>query len=230
MLRLRGRLDEQALRAALGDVVERHESLRTVFAETDGFPHQVVVDAATATPVPVRERVTRRNCRTWWTTSSGAASTSPSTRRCARLFELGDEEFVLLLVLHHIAGRRVVDEPDVPGLLRRLHGPPLRARPRVGAAARAVRDYSIWQREVLGGEDDPHSPISAQIAYWTSALAGSPTSWNCPSTGPGPCPAATAAARCCSGSARSCTAGWRSWRGRTGRACSWWCRRRSPRC
>ncbi|WP_263987639.1 condensation domain-containing protein, partial [Mycolicibacterium novocastrense] len=47
-LQLDGRLDVEALGAALGDVVGRHESLRTLFAAPEGLPHQVVVAAEEA--------------------------------------------------------------------------------------------------------------------------------------------------------------------------------------
>src|SRR6185503_5924536 len=47
-LRLKGEINEEALEAALNDVVERHEALRTVFPEEEGVPYQKVLSGEAA--------------------------------------------------------------------------------------------------------------------------------------------------------------------------------------
>ncbi|MGW6655043.1 amino acid adenylation domain-containing protein, partial [Streptomyces rubiginosohelvolus] len=104
-LRLDGPVDRQALRAALRDVVERHEVLRTVFPEYDGAAVQHILPAATADP-----GLTVRTIEE----SALADALDRSARRPfdlatdlpvrAELFLLGEQRHVLLLTLHHIAG------------------------------------------------------------------------------------------------------------------------------
>ena len=103
-VRLRGVLDVAALEAALGDVVARHESLRTVFGEVDGEACQLVLDPAEAVVgLPVRE------CG-----AEGLAEAVQDLARCALdlesglpvragLLAAGPDEHVLVLVMHHIA-------------------------------------------------------------------------------------------------------------------------------
>ena len=104
-VRLRGELDTGALEAALGDVVGRHESLRTIFPERDGVPRQQILDASTARPRLAIESVTEANLPDALASAARAGfdlSGEPPLR--AHLFGLAADEHVVLLLVHHIAG------------------------------------------------------------------------------------------------------------------------------
>ncbi|QDL68845.1 non-ribosomal peptide synthetase [Streptomyces malaysiensis subsp. malaysiensis] len=175
-LRLTGPLDREALRLALGDVVARHESLRTVFAEDEeGFtqivlePRHAVIDLGVRTVDEARlEAELTAEARHVFDLSH-----EPPLR--VTLFELGPDEHVLLLLLHHIAGDGWSMRP-----LARDVATAYTARVETGEAPRwqplpvQYADYSLWQRAVLGREDDPDSELSRQLAYWTTVLAGIP--------------------------------------------------------
>src|SRR5260221_696481 len=91
--------------AAVGDVVERHESLRTVFPERDGVPRQEVLEASAS-----RVRLAVRGVSEEELSGALARATqagfdlSREVPLRAHLFALGANEHVLLLVLRHIAG------------------------------------------------------------------------------------------------------------------------------
>ncbi|WNE94150.1 amino acid adenylation domain-containing protein [Streptomyces luomodiensis] len=175
-LRLTGPLDREALRLALDDVVARHESLRTVFAEDEeGFtqvvlePRQALVDIDIRTVDEDRvaaELVAAARC-------VFDLSHEPPLR--VTLFACGPDQHVLLLLLHHIAG----DGWSMRPLTRDVTAA-YTARVTTGEAPRweplpvQYADYSLWQREVLGDEADPDSEISRQLAYWSWALSGLP--------------------------------------------------------
>ena len=180
-LRVRGVLDRAALEAALGDLVERHESLRTIFPDTLGVPRQVILDAGVARP---RLAVTAVSEGALAGALSAAARTGFDLARepplRVHLFALGESEHVVLLLLHHIAG----DGWSLAPLLRDL-GRFYEARCQGQAAELAAlpvqyADYTLWQHAVLGSEEDGESAIARQLSFWTSQLAGLPDQLDLP--------------------------------------------------
>ncbi|MEU5716187.1 amino acid adenylation domain-containing protein [Streptomyces sp. NPDC020403] len=175
VLRLRGPLDADALESALADVVERHESLRTVFPETDGVARQAVLDAAGAdldlTPRDVHPAHLEEILRAEVAHAFDVRTDLPVR---ARLMRLDTEDHVLVLLVHHIAG----DGWSLAPLARDL-GQAYRARvegvePSWTELAVQYADYTLWQRALLGDADDPDSRAARQLEYWRTALTGAP--------------------------------------------------------
>src|SRR2546422_1816398 len=106
--RLLGRLDGATLRRSLQEVVNRHEALRTTFAVLDGQLFQVLAPTLTvALPVVDLRHLpeSERQGEAWkqateQTQQPFDLARGPLLR--AMLFRLGEEEHVLLFVLHHI--------------------------------------------------------------------------------------------------------------------------------
>ncbi|WEB43756.1 non-ribosomal peptide synthase/polyketide synthase [Streptomyces yunnanensis] len=174
-LRLKGAVDAEAMRDALLDVIGRHESLRTVFGETDGEPYQVVRDAADAGFGWERRSVSEAELPAALEEAARHGfdlATEIPFRAC--LFEIGPDDCVLLLLLHHIAG-----DGWSMGALARDTVEAYRAR-KQGDAPQwpdlpvQYIDYTLWQRELLGDEDAPESLYGRQLAYWRETLAGLP--------------------------------------------------------
>ena len=181
-VRLAGELDVGALERALCDVVERHESLRTVFAERDGLARQEILEARAVRPSLAVVGVREEELAGVLATAAGAEfalDREPPLR--AHLYGLSAREHVLLLVLHHIAG----DGWSLGVLLRdvaRCYGA-RRAGEAPGLAPLAVQyaDYTLWQQEVLGSESEEGSAISRQLLFWREHLEGLPEQIELPS-------------------------------------------------
>ncbi|CRK58162.1 Siderophore biosynthesis non-ribosomal peptide synthetase modules @ Bacillibactin synthetase component F [Alloactinosynnema sp. L-07] len=184
-LRLSGPLDVAALGAALGDVVARHEVLRTVLPERDGTAHQVVLDPPSFRLDPHDVEPSALAARVQVAADTGFDLTVDLPVR-ATLFRTAPTEHVLLLVLHHVAG----DEGSLAPLLRDL-GTAYTARAAGGVPQWAslpvqYADYSLWQREVLGEESDSDSPLAAQLRFWRQELTGLPDQIDLPLDRPRP--------------------------------------------
>ena len=186
-VRLSGPLEVSALEAALGDLVRRHESLRTIFAEVQGVPHQLIVEPAKVQPVlkvvPVSEADLALALSAAAEQSFDLSAEIPFR---AQLFGLQQNQHVLLLVQHHIASDGWSLGPlgrDLAGAYAaRLKG----EEPRLEALPVQYADYTLWQQQLLGTESDPRSVIGRQIAFWTKTLAGLPEQLELPTDRPRP--------------------------------------------
>ncbi|WP_328942141.1 amino acid adenylation domain-containing protein [Streptomyces sp. NBC_00250] len=195
-LRLTGTLDTEALTLALGDVVTRHESLRTVYPERDGTPYQEIREAADVRPdLPVLTATEETLPGVLAAESAHVfdlAADLPVEARLIRLAkedgqaDAADDEHVLLVVMHHIAS----DGWSIAPLLRDLaHA--YRARtagraPEQDPLEIQYADYTLWQHELLGEADAEDSVMARQIGYWRERLAGLPAEATLPTDRPRP--------------------------------------------
>ncbi len=189
-LRLRGLLDAHALAAALGDVVGRHESLRTVFASADGIPQQVVVPA---------DRIGFAcdiiDARGWHEDRlrEGMAAAARYTFDLANesplhteLFSVDDDEHMLVVAVHHIAADGWSITPFARDLGIAYASRCAGQAPEWEPLAVQYVDYTLWQRAHLGAVDDRDSRIAAQLDFWADTLAGLPERLQLPTDRPYP--------------------------------------------
>ncbi|MEV6005166.1 condensation domain-containing protein, partial [Streptomyces griseomycini] len=172
-LRLSGSLDRDALRAALADVVARHEPLRTVFAEDADGPYQVIRDDAGLDLTVVTTDTERLEGELAGAARHPFDLTADIPAR-AWLFQVADDDHVLLFLVHHIAADgwsvRVLGEDLAAAYAARRTG----AVPRWRELTLGYADFAVWQREVLGSGDDPESLLGGQLEFWRQRLAGLP--------------------------------------------------------
>ncbi|HLX08808.1 MAG TPA: condensation domain-containing protein, partial [Thermoanaerobaculia bacterium] len=171
VVRLRGELRRDALERGLGEIVARHESLRTRFADQDGEPIQVI-DPAAPLRLPLAEvagetellRLAHREARHRF-------DLRRSWPLRAVLARLGPSEHALLLTLHHIAA----DGWSLGVLVRELGELYAASRegrpPRLAPLALQYKDYARWQRERWRGER-----LQRGLEHWRRQLAGAPPS------------------------------------------------------
>ncbi|MFL6194096.1 MAG: non-ribosomal peptide synthase/polyketide synthase [Thermoanaerobaculia bacterium] len=183
--RLRGDLDVAALAAALGEIVRRHEILRTSFHAEGGEPFQAV-GPPRPVPLPVVDL-------------SGLPEPGGEARRLARaeaalpfdlerglmvratLVRLGEREQAALVTLHHIAS----DGWSVGVLVRELgtlYGAAREGSPSpLPGLAVQYGDFAVWQRQNLDG-----AALGGQLAGWRRRLAGAPAALDLPTDHPRP--------------------------------------------
>ncbi|MES2316841.1 MAG: amino acid adenylation domain-containing protein [Pseudomonadota bacterium] len=149
-LRLNGELDQSALQFALGEIVRRHEVLRTTYSGDEGLqliapaqaPQLEITDLSAMNPAEREQELAH---------VSAAEAARPFDLACdlmlrVRLVRLAQQEHVLLVTLHHIAA-----DGWSMGIIVREFGA-LYAAMRAGQASPLAElplqyaDYAHWQR------------------------------------------------------------------------------------
>jgi amino acid adenylation domain-containing protein len=185
-VRLRGRLQIDALQQTLNEIVRRHESLRTSFPTVDAQPVQSIAQSLklelpvidlSALPEHEREHEAQRRA-TEEARLPFVLATGPLIR--ASLVRLGAEDHVLLVTMHHIVSdgwSMGVLIKEVGALYRALiedEPSPLSELPVQYA------DFAVWQRRWLAGE-----VFETHLSYWRQQLGDLPV-LNLPTDKPRP--------------------------------------------
>ncbi|MGW5073598.1 non-ribosomal peptide synthase/polyketide synthase [Rhodococcus sp. NPDC004095] len=186
-LRLTGDLDVDALQAAVREVVRRHETLRTVYPDSADGPHQVVLPAEQVeldlTPVPASGDAVAAEALAVIGTGFDVTAGVPIR---GRLLRVEDGEHVLLMAVHHIAADGFSVGPLARDVVIAYESHRHGAEPMWSPLAVQYADYTLWQRDLLGAEDDPQSRAAQEIEFWRGALAGLPDVHQLPTDRPRP--------------------------------------------
>ncbi|HEV7369814.1 non-ribosomal peptide synthetase, partial [Arenibaculum sp.] len=172
--RMRGLLDEAALKKALDRLVARHEALRTTFSVLDGEPFLRIGDPGQGFELRRDDLSGRADPQAGLDAATAAEAALPFDLERGplvrgRLVRLADEDHVLLVTLHHIAA-----DGWSMGVLARELSVLYRAYAQGGEdplepLAVQYADYAAWQRRWLSGE-----VLTRQSAYWRETLSDAP--------------------------------------------------------
>ncbi|MCR4034161.1 amino acid adenylation domain-containing protein, partial [Flavobacterium panacis] len=167
VLRLEGALDVSVLEQTLQSIVSRHEVLRTVLLSEDGVGYQEVIGVEDwiLDQVTVTDAALFENDLQEYLIMPFDLSKEYKLRSC--LYDLGNQQYVLACVLHHIAsdgwsGGILVNE--FMELYSALQSGRTAVLPELSLQ---YADYAIWQRKYLEG-----AVLESQLSYWQEQLQG----------------------------------------------------------
>ncbi|GAA2500613.1 amino acid adenylation domain-containing protein [Streptomyces gobitricini] len=175
-------LDTDALRAALGDLADRHEILRTVIAEHDGVPYQRILPPGELRPV-----LRHVDC-------PAAETSAHLTAALRHRFDLTAESplavwllgSTLLFVLHHSAADGWSLRPFAEDLSTAYAARRAGRAPDWTPLPAQYADYALWQRALLAPGPDGPGRLERLTAHWRTALDGLPEECALPGDRPRP--------------------------------------------
>ncbi len=187
VIRLDGKLEIEALRFALKNIVARHEILRTSFQSIDGQPSQVIASESnidlsftdlTDFAAELRDEEARKIASEL---SAQAFDLTGSPLLRLKAIKLRETEFFLVVVFHHI----ISDGWSVGVFLKELSAF-YKAKLSDSIASLAelpvqYADYALWQQKWLQAEQ-----YNRQLEFWKKQLDGAPALLELPTDFPRP--------------------------------------------
>jgi amino acid adenylation domain-containing protein len=187
-LRLKGRLNRAALAQSVNEIIRRHDSLRTTFADLGGSPVQVVspsltiemqTEDLTQFPAAGREREAARRI--------GDRASQPFDLKRGpliriSLLQMASDEHILLIGMHHIVSEGGWSMGVFLRELNALYNAALAGDPAaLPELPIQYGDYAVWQQDWLQGE------VRDQLLdYWMQRLKGAPSVLDLPYDRPRP--------------------------------------------
>ncbi|BAY78313.1 McnE protein [Nostoc linckia NIES-25] len=186
-LRLNGSLNIAALEQSLSELIRRHEVLRTTFPTVDGKPIQKIAPPqALNLPIHDLQELSAEEQTAQIRQMARYIASKPFDLAVGPLVEftlvqLGEQDYVLLLKMHHI----IYDGWSLSiffGELSALYAAFTQGLPNpLPELTIQYADFAFWQRQWLTGE-----VLERQLGYWQKQLAGAPLVLELPSDRPRP--------------------------------------------
>lgn len=185
--RVHGKLDLDLWRRSINEIARRHEALRTVFREVDGQPMQVVTEG-------LEPEFTVLECEHLGGPDGEVAIHALAREEFSRPFDLrtgpllrvkflrlAPDEHVMLVTLHHIAGDLWSSSVFLDELVTLYGAYVTGGEATLRELPIQYADYAAWQRKRLDGDAS-----TADLEYWTRALADAPAALELPTDRPRP--------------------------------------------
>ncbi|EAR21796.1 amino acid adenylation domain-containing protein [Nitrococcus mobilis] len=184
-MRLKGRLDTQALQHTFNALLKRHEGLRTTFRGEDGQPYQIINEATSVEialedlgvyPEADRDAAARA--------SAEAEAKAPFDLEAGplvrvKLLRLAEQDHVLLVTMHHIVSDGWSMNLVIGEFAALYEAYSQGLEPRLPTLPIQYADYALWQRQWMeAGERE------RQLAYWRAQLGEHHPSLELPSDRP----------------------------------------------
>ncbi|GGJ50080.1 MULTISPECIES: amino acid adenylation domain-containing protein [Virgibacillus] len=187
VIELTGDLNIDALEQSIFDVVDRHQSLRTIFPETEGNPLQLILSTKEANPVIYQRQIDKTKVDdVIHSEINYCFNLSEEAPFRVTLLQIEKDHYVLVLLIHHIVGDGWSLRPLVQDLGRAYQRRSKGEKPNWSALPLEYADFVLWQEALLGSENGQTSLMANELDYWTQELANLPDQLDLPTDYPRP--------------------------------------------